>query len=152
MWLCHLVFASRMWKTNTGRVWEARIDPVFRHFIPRSSGIWTVGASRITFSFFNLFALSLWIQALPSMQPFWSLHLPHSSLVPATLALLWWSWSLPKSLQLAHEWTLRVVAVPSFSGLGKSLRIFHPLRRGTFLSSVSVPVLPHFTTVSLPQS
>lgn len=50
-WLCHLVFASRIWKTNSGRIWEARIYSVFRHFIPRPSGIWTVGAPYAAFRF-----------------------------------------------------------------------------------------------------
>lgn len=59
-WFCRLVFDARMWKPNNGRGRKARIYPVPRDFIPRSGGIWTVGAPQVVFRFFfNLFALTL---------------------------------------------------------------------------------------------
>lgn len=72
-WLHHLVSDTRMWKTNNGRGWEASIQPVPRCFIPRSGGIWTVGAPQLAFSFS---ICTRCIQSLLYVKPCWSLHLP----------------------------------------------------------------------------
>lgn len=74
--------------------------------------------------FFNLLALTLCIQSLPFIKPCWSLHLLCRSLVPAALALLVMKLSTSQVpyLWLACEWTPSIVAAPSSSGLGKSLR------------------------------
>lgn len=97
-WLCHLVFASRMWKTNSGRIWEARIDPVFRHFIPRSSGIWTVGAPHVAFRFFTCWHYRSACRHCCSFSPAGACICLTEALCQQLWPCWWWSWSLPKSL------------------------------------------------------
>lgn len=98
-----------------------------------------------------MFEITLGIQLLLFVQPYWSLYLPCRSFVPAfsTLLVMNLSSSRIPYLQLACQWTPSIIAAPSSPGLGKSLGIFHPSSRKSkkFLLNVSVRVWPCFTTV-----